>query len=170
MNRSRKNVPATAGTRRGSLSLLTAALSSLAFGAYAAEGARSAEMMLQAMTPAEFAEIAAEANAKGAARNATAAERAELAIPSGRRASATEGGDLKSATKRREMRSGNAVGMVMGTELMSHRTVSRGVNGEHLQSCSTEPHSHDAKTALQIAQAKKQSSAATPTVKGARDE
>jgi hypothetical protein len=146
---------------------LTAATLSftLAAAAFAATPTgESAERILLNLTPAERAELIAEATAAavspGTVRNATAGERAELAIPPGRRAAATPENQQKRAavSANRELIRGNAVGRVVGTELMSHRSVKIAADGKHLESCGSGEHTHDAKTTVLIAGAAKEAS------------
>jgi hypothetical protein len=138
----------------------------LANAGFAAEPSvsQSPDAMPLALTAAERTALMAEANSsvtQAAQRAASADERAQLAIEPGRRAANASGNLQKRATSARELRRGNAVGLVVGTELMSHRSVTVAANGEHLQACGSEPHVHDAKTAALISRATKDARAAT---------
>jgi hypothetical protein len=140
------------------LALLTTATLSVA--ANAAPPSRgAAETTYLNLSPSEraalIAEATANATAPGAIRSATPAERAELAIPPGRRTTGAAGSEQKSAPKRREMRNGDMVGMVVGTELMMHRRVVLTADGKHLETCGHAEHTHDEKTAQVIARAAK---------------
>lgn len=114
----------------------------------------SPEMMHLNMTAAERDEIINEATNALAARQANAAERAQLAVEPGRRN--VENSEQKRAVSGRQMQHGSAVGRVVGTELMSQRRVTVTADGEHLESCSAEGHTHDAKTTAHIARALKE--------------
>jgi hypothetical protein len=132
--------------------LTTAALSVAAIAA--PPSTQAAENLHMNMSPTERAALIAEATANattpGATRMATPAERAEMAIPPGRRAA-----EQKSASKRREMRSGNTVGIVTGTELMTHRSVTVTADGKHVETCGSAAHTHDEKTTAVISRANK---------------
>ncbi len=140
------------------LALLTTAALSVAVNA-APPSTQAAENLHMNMSPTERAALIAEATANattpGATRMATAAERAEMAIPPGRRTVESAGAEQKSASKRRELRRGNAVGIVTGTELMSHRSVTVTADGKHLETCGSAAHAHDEKTTAVIARANK---------------
>jgi hypothetical protein len=140
------------------LALFTTAALSLAAHA-ATPSTEAAETLHMTMSPTERAALIAEATANattpGATRMATPAERAEMAIPPGRRTAAASGNEQKSASKRRELIRGNAVGIVTGTELMSHRSVNITADGKHLETCGTAAHAHDEKTSTQISRANK---------------
>jgi cytosine/uracil/thiamine/allantoin permease len=140
------------------LVLLTTAALSVAANA-APPSTQAAEAMHMNMSPAERAALIAEATANattlGAMRMATPAERAEMAIPPGRRNAENASSEQKNAPKRREMRSGNTVGLVVGTELMSHRSVTVTADGKHLETCGSAAHTHDEKTTALISRANK---------------
>jgi hypothetical protein len=140
------------------LALLTTAALSVAANA-APPSTQAAENLHMNMSPTERAALIAEATANattpGATRMATPAERAEMAIPPGRRAAESSGTEQKSASKRREMRSGNTVGIVTGTELMSHRSVTVTADGKHVETCGSAAHTHDEKTTAVISRANK---------------
>ncbi len=152
------------------LALLTTAALSVAANA-APPSTQAAENLHMNMSPAERAALIAEATANattpGATRMATPAERAEMAIPSGRRTVESTGTEQKSAVKRRELRRGNAVGIVTGTELMSHRSVTVTADGKHLETCGNAAHTHDEKTAAVISRANKEARTTNATNAGA---
>jgi hypothetical protein len=158
MNQSRNVGHATRLASRLAIFFTTTAVLSVAAGA-APPSTRTAEAMHVNMSPAERAALIAEATANattpGATRMATPAERAEMAIPPGRRNIEAASSEQKNASKRREMRSGNMVGLVVGTELMMQRRVALTADGKHLETCGNAAHTHDDKTAQVIARAAK---------------
>ena len=152
------------------VALLTTAALSLAANA-APPSTQAAEDLHMNMSPTERAALIAEATANattpGATRMATSAELAEMAIPPGRRTVESAGSEQKSALKRRELRRGNAVGIVTGTELMSHRSVTVTADGKHLETCDSAAHTHDEKTTAIISRANKEARTTNATNAGA---
>jgi hypothetical protein len=133
---------------------------------------QSVDRLTMKLSAAERDALIAEANAApqvSTLRQASAMERAELARTATGSEATNDTRQLKNGTSgMRELRRGDAVGLVTGTRLMSHQKVTI-VDGEHLHTCSSDSHTHDAATTAKIAEARKAAIAAKNGKGGPRE-